>query len=364
MPVEIKPIELSIRHREEYYLRTVDMLSVEDIIFMIFKPSFSAPANIWPKIWTDLKPEKKEDYLKRLQVFIESKNTNVSTQTLKRVINHFFLGDLAGTSRDKLLSQVEELALETVKPYIYATIRSSVEAHLTYHIDQFTELVKSAASNNVLEYFEEAGNDKLINWRFRRGDILNWLGEIKFVEHLREKHIIIDSLVDELIAEEINPETPPTQAGVEPLNTQEEGNVEEGEPPFFPAPEGTMWSDVKIALIARNAVEISINEKKERLTYNQIGMSDRRRGDRPKMMWWFLVFLLKENGFISRASKSYEPRLTDTVKGFKVQMKNLFGIKEKVLGHYRQEKGYKANFQTEDRTQISLEELKRLPDAD
>jgi hypothetical protein len=142
-----------------------------------------------------------------------------------------------------------------------------------------------------------------------------------------------------------------------------ETRKEESKNCLLPAPEGTVWGDVKITLIARDSVEVSISGGTERYSYHELEMSDKRSGDKPKAMWWFLVHLLKENGFISRVSENYNPNLPDTAKGFKSCMKNLFKIKCDVLGHYKIEKGYRAKFATGDRTQITLKELMCLPDA-
>ncbi len=130
---------------------------------------------------------------------------------------------------------------------------------------------------------------------------------------------------------------------------------------FFPAPKGTTWDKVKIVLIANDTVQVTIKDRSERCSYHELGMSDKRKGDKPKIMWWFLVRLIKEEGYISKIQKQYDPKLIDVVKGFRKQMKNLFGVEDSPLGHYKTEKGYRARFRIGDQTQISLKELINLP---
>jgi hypothetical protein len=155
---------------------------------------------------------------------------------------------------------------------------------------------------------------------------------------------------------------------VEYFSLNEESEVQLGksevQKSLLPAPKGSTWGDVRITLIANDSVEITISGHTERCSYHELGMSDKRSGDKPRMMWWLLVRILKEGGFIPRASKNYNPKLPDTIKGFKAHMKNLFKIQSDVIGHYKKENGYRAQFIASDRTQVTFEELLRLPDAD
>lgn len=133
---------------------------------------------------------------------------------------------------------------------------------------------------------------------------------------------------------------------------------------FFPAPKGTTWKDVTITLIARDTVRISIKGGKSQMfNFSELGMSDKRTGDKPKAMWWVLVHLISENGMISRKTDQYDPILNSSVKGFKQQMKKLFGIEQAVMGHYKKNGGYKAEFQVVNQTLISVQDLLRLPNT-
>lgn len=133
---------------------------------------------------------------------------------------------------------------------------------------------------------------------------------------------------------------------------------------FFPTPKETNWEDVTIVLIARDTVRISIKGGKSQMfNFSELGMSDKRKGDKPKAMWWVLVHLISENGMISRKTDQYDPSLNSSVKGFKQQMKKIFGIEQAVVGHYKKNGGYKAEFQVINQTSMSFKDLVNLPDA-
>ena len=128
-------------------------------------------------------------------------------------------------------------------------------------------------------------------------------------------------------------------------------------------PKADSWDEITITLLATDMVEVSCRRKKMKLTYHELGMKDVRKGDQPKAMWWFLVLLIKENGFISRQTEDYNPKMTDTVKGFKRQMKKFFEIDNDVISHYKTNKGYKAFFQVADKTHGSFKDLIRNHDS-
>jgi hypothetical protein len=131
---------------------------------------------------------------------------------------------------------------------------------------------------------------------------------------------------------------------------------------FLPAPRGTKWEDITITLLAKDMVEVKIKDKFQRFSYHELFMSDKRSGDKPKGMWWFLVHLLKSKGFISRQSDHYDSMLTEKAKSFKAHMKKIFKIDEGVISHYKTDKGYKAKFKTSDSTHGTFEDLLELPD--
>jgi len=251
--------------------------------------------------------------------------------------------------------------------------------HLEYERKRFVDLVKDAIEGGGLKVYEK--HDDFLLSRFRSGDIFIWFGDTGVVDELRKKHLIINPLINQIIdkfrGRKHNPtkESEPIQPQKKTKLASEDSKVislsdqpeseEQGIPPhlhFFTAPMGMTWNDVVITLVAKDIVEVKINGRTEKRSYHELGMVDRRKGDKPRVMWWFLVLLLKNRGFISKDSDSYIGNLVDTAKGFKKHMRQLFNIQDDVLNHYKSAGGYQAKFQAKDRTLIDFKELMNLPD--
>jgi hypothetical protein len=152
----------------------------------------------------------------------------------------------------------------------------------------------------------------------------------------------------------------PLQSIIEP---EPEPNEEPQKDGILPAPIGTAWEDVTITLIARDTVSFKIGNQTERFTYAELGMSDKRTGDKPKFVWWFFVLLIKGNGFISRQTDNYDAKLPDSAKQFKGAMKKLSKIEDDIFAHYKTEGGYRAKFKAIDKTHGTYKEIISLPEA-
>ena len=131
---------------------------------------------------------------------------------------------------------------------------------------------------------------------------------------------------------------------------------------FRPLPKGTAWEDLTITLVASDTIVLSFKGRSERISYHELGMSDKRKGDYPKREWWVLVLFLKENGFVPKDSENFLDNLPEKIKPLKKTMKKTFGIDDDIFcGHYKKENGYRVKFKTGDKTQISYRELLNLP---
>jgi len=121
--------------------------------------------------------------------------------------------------------------------------------------------------------------------------------------------------------------------------------------PLFSLPEGTEWKDIIIALVADNMVRVETPQCKGRFTYHQLGMSDKRTGDKPTVVWEVVKLLCKNRGSIARETPYYDPRLPDWVKRTDKHLQNIFGIKESIKqGHYKTMRGYKMKIKFHDET--------------
>lgn len=129
------------------------------------------------------------------------------------------------------------------------------------------------------------------------------------------------------------------------------------EKPFLPVKPGTKWEDIRISLIENDTIEIFVKDKSQKFRFNELNFKDKRKANKPKATWWVLVRLIKENGFVDRNSENFDPKFTDEIKRFKVHMKDLFGIKDVLMPHYKKNFNYKVNFKTQDKTHVSYETL-------
>ncbi len=119
----------------------------------------------------------------------------------------------------------------------------------------------------------------------------------------------------------------------------------------FPCEPGTDWSDVFITLVADDTVRIETPQGEGRFSYHELGMSDKRTGDKPTLLWGLLKLFAQNHGFISRENPNYDPKLPSTTKRLNKRLKNLFGIKESIyVGYYKTLKGYKTKIQFHNQT--------------
>ncbi|NQT56100.1 MAG: hypothetical protein HQ551_07715 [Desulfobacteraceae bacterium] len=122
---------------------------------------------------------------------------------------------------------------------------------------------------------------------------------------------------------------------------------------FFCGPE-TKWKDIKITLVADDMVRVKTPKGENRCTYHELGMSDKRIGDKPTMLWELLKLFAKNDGFISSMNPKYDRCLPDTAKRLNAHLKKLFGINESIYqGHYKKMKGYRTKIKFSDQTIVA-----------
>jgi hypothetical protein len=120
-----------------------------------------------------------------------------------------------------------------------------------------------------------------------------------------------------------------------------------------------LWKDIKITLIAHDMVRIKFPKTEKRFTYHELGMSDKRTGNKPKLIWILLELFAKYNGRLDSDIEesvkrhlwqtynfNYEENLPNLTKRLNAHMKKFFGIDESIFRyHYRKEKGYSTRFE-------------------
>ena len=127
-------------------------------------------------------------------------------------------------------------------------------------------------------------------------------------------------------------------------------NPEEVKP--FPCEAGTKWKDVKITLIANDTVRIETPQGKGRYTYHELGMADKRPGDKPKGVWVTLKLFASNQGiFPQENQKVNEKNLVEKAKHLNSHLKKLFGIKERIYKHfYKKLRRYETIIKFSDQT--------------
>lgn len=129
--------------------------------------------------------------------------------------------------------------------------------------------------------------------------------------------------------------------------------VRQSKDQFFPCKKGTRWEDITITLLSDEMVKIAILGNEGRFTYHQLGLQDKRSGDKPKKLWALLQLFAKRTGFLHSENipHGYDPKLTDTAKRLNKHLQKLFGIQESIYrGHYKKEGGYRTKIKFEDKT--------------
>ena len=124
---------------------------------------------------------------------------------------------------------------------------------------------------------------------------------------------------------------------------------------LFPCEASTKWEDVKITLIANDTVRIETPQGTGRYTYHELGMSDKRPGDKPKKMWAILTLFAKNQGIFPPKNHNYrEPlikALPEKAKRLNSHLKKLFGIEESIFKyHYSEHKRYETRIFFSDQT--------------
>jgi len=123
-------------------------------------------------------------------------------------------------------------------------------------------------------------------------------------------------------------------------------------PPIFPHEPGTKWDDIKITLIANDTVRIETPQGTGRYTYHELGMSDKRLGDKPKEVWETLKLFARDQGIFPQENKKVnEKNLVEKAKHLNAHLKKLFGIKESIFKyHYNKHKRYETRIFFSDQT--------------
>jgi hypothetical protein len=119
----------------------------------------------------------------------------------------------------------------------------------------------------------------------------------------------------------------------------------------FPCQPDTKWENIKITLIEDEVVRVETPQGGGRFSYHQLGMSDKRTGNKPTMLWELFKLFAKTQGYIPRTNDKYVPTLADTTKRLNRHLQTIFNIHESIFtGKYKSEKGYRTKIYFSDQT--------------
>ena len=181
----------------------------------------------------------------------------------------------------------------------------------------------------------------------------NYLEEWRFIVKFKNAELNADIRTDEphVVLWEREP-----QAREIPNDKYKSNNPEKIKP--FPCEAGTKWEDVKITLIASDTVRIETPNGKGRYTYHELGMADKRPGDKPKEVWETLKLFASNQGiFPQENQKVNEKNLVERAKHLNAHLKKLFGIKERIYKHF-----YKKLRRYETKIKFSDQTIAHVPD--
>lgn len=125
-------------------------------------------------------------------------------------------------------------------------------------------------------------------------------------------------------------------------------------------PPGTTWDQVAIAVVEsdtarsgqNDTVEVTIGAHKQRLTFVELGMVDRRQKElTPNFAWGMLLSFARGNGSFSWESAGASYKLRRHISALRQSLREAFGIEENPIPSYRKRAGWQTRFALRDDTQ-------------
>jgi len=145
------------------------------------------------------------------------------------------------------------------------------------------------------------------------------------------------------------------------LNQPSDSEMLKTQKGLLTCPPGTQWEEIKITLISDDTVRIKTPQGEERFTYSELGLSDKRKGDSPTVLWVQLTEFAKHKGIISGKEGKYVKQLPVISKRLNKHLQELFGIPDTIYkAHYRKYHKYETKIQFHD----SRDPMHKKPDAE
>jgi hypothetical protein len=189
--------------------------------------------------------------------------------------------------------------------------------------------------NKSLEDFDEIDelNEKLFKAVKDHPDRFRYIRQDKFPAIWKRLPPLTAPEDESQKAPPVAQEMPSTEREVSPTNRKE----------FLLCDPGTKWDEIEITLISDDAVRIRTPKGMHRLSYSEMGLSDKRKGDKPSRLWILLERFCETKGTIQPKGK-VDQSLYKAVSDLNTKLQKFFGIPESFLsgGRYQERKGYVA----------------------
>lgn len=117
----------------------------------------------------------------------------------------------------------------------------------------------------------------------------------------------------------------------------------------FPIMDGLRWSEVTITFVSNDSVRITARDRSETYTFAQLGFVDRRKGDRPDLVWEFFHGVAKAGGELAwsgsrAASPELQKKAPSYFKAIRQRLRAVFSIEDDPFESYKKAKAYRPKF--------------------
>lgn len=113
----------------------------------------------------------------------------------------------------------------------------------------------------------------------------------------------------------------------------------------FPVPPGTRWEDIRISIVSKDSLRISVKGgDSRRLMFSDIGFKDGRKGDLPDVTWEFFKELARRGGEMTGWPPATTRTVQKRVQAVRRKLKAVTGLVEDPFHPYWKVKGYIARF--------------------